>query len=81
MTEAAIRHWFERYSRTAPGGANHVLGRLRQILNFAVACGHIQSSPASATAFNRRAKLTRFLSRAEVGRLIRSPTPSSNACC
>ena len=69
ITEAAIRRWFERYSRTAPGGANHVLGRLRQILNFAVACGHIETNPAAAIAFNRRAKLTRFLSREEVGRL------------
>ena len=68
-TEAAIRRWFERYSRTAPGNANHVLGRLRQILNFAVACGHIERNPAAGIAFNRRPKLSRFLSREEVGRL------------
>ena len=67
--EAAIRRWFDRYSGTAPGNANHCLARLRQILNFAVACGHIQSNPADGTAFNRRPKLTRFLSRDEVGRL------------
>ena len=67
--EAAIRRWFERHSRTAPGNANHVLGRLRQILNFAIACGHIESNPAAGIAFNRRPQLTRFLSREEVARL------------
>ena len=69
ITEAAIRRWFDRYSRTAPGNANHVLGSLRQILNFAVACGHIERNPAAGIAFNRRPKLTRFLSREEVARL------------
>ena len=69
--EAGIRRWFERYSRTAPGNANHVLQRLKQILTFAVACGHIQRNPADGIAFNRRPKLTRFLSREEVTRLHR----------
>ena len=69
ITEAAIRRWFDRFSRTAPGNANHVLGSLRQILNFAVACGHIERNPAAGIAFNRRPKLTRFLSREEVARL------------
>ena len=69
ITEAAIRRWFDRYSRTAPGNANHVLGRLRQILNFATACGHIERNPAAGIAFNRRPKLTRFLSREEIGHL------------
>ena len=67
--EAAIRRWFGRYSRTAPGNANHCLARLRQILNFAVACGHIDTNPADGIAFNRRPKLTRFLSREELARL------------
>ncbi len=67
--EAAIRRWFERYSRTAPGNANHCLARLRQILNFAAACGHIESNPANGIELNRRPKLTRFLSREELGRL------------
>ena len=67
--EAAVRRWFERYSRTAPGNANHCLGRLQQILNFAVACGHIESNPAQRIVPNRRPALTRFLSRDEVGRL------------
>ena len=69
--EAGIRRWFDRFSRTAPGNANHVLARLRQMLNFAVACGHIESNPAQGIAFNRRAKLTRFLSREEIARLHR----------
>ena len=72
MTEARIRRWFDRYSRTAPGNANHVLARLRQMLNFAVACGHIESNPAEGIVFNRRPKLTRFLSREEVARLYRA---------
>ena len=67
--EAAIRRWFDRYSRTAPGNANHCLGRLRQILNFAIAFGHIRSNPADGIAFNRRSGLTRFLSREELARL------------
>ena len=69
IAEAAVRRWFDRYSRTAPGNANRVLERLRQIMNFAAACGHIERNPADGIAFNRRAKLTRFLSREEVARL------------
>ena len=69
LGEAGIRRWFDRHSRTAPGNANHCLACLRQILNFAVACGHIESNPATGIEFNRRPKLTRFLSREELGRL------------
>ena len=69
IREAAIRRWFERYSRRAPGNANHCLARLRQLLNFAVACGHIERNPADGIEFNRRPKLTRFLSREELARL------------
>ncbi len=67
--EAAIRRWFERYSRTAPGNANPCLARLRQILNFALACGHIEVNPVGRIAPNRRTALTRFLSREELARL------------
>ena len=67
--EVTIRRWFERYSRTAPGNANRVLARLQQILNFAVACGHIESNPARRIVANRRPALTRFLSREEIDRL------------
>ncbi len=67
--EAAIRRWFERYSRTAPGNANLCLARLRQILNFALACGYIERNPVGRIAPNRRPALTRFLSREELARL------------
>ena len=67
--EAAIRRWFERYSRTAPGNANHCLASLRQILNFAAACGHIDTNPVQRIVANRRPTLNRFLSREELGRL------------
>ncbi len=67
--EAAIRRWFDQYSRTAPGNANRILARLRQILNFAIACGHIESNPARRIVANRRPALTRFLSREEIARL------------
>ncbi|MCY3755494.1 MAG: tyrosine-type recombinase/integrase, partial [Alphaproteobacteria bacterium] len=69
ITPAHVRRWFERYSRTAPGGANRSLGILGQILNFAVACGHVETNPATGIAFNRRPALTRFLSREEIARL------------
>ena len=67
--EAGIRRWFDRYSRTAPRNANLALARLRQILNFAIACGHIERNPAASIAFNRRPPLSRFLSREEITRL------------
>ena len=69
IREAGIRRWFDRYSRTAPRNANLTLERLRQILNFAIACGYIENNPAVGIAFNRRPVLTRFLSREELGRL------------
>ena len=67
--EAGVGRWFDRYSRTAPGNANHTLARLQQILNFAVACGYLESNPAKGIEFNRRPKLTRFLSRRRIDRL------------
>ena len=69
ITPARIRRWFDAYSRTAPGGANHALDILRQIMNFAVACGHIDANPARGIRKNRRPALTRFLSREEIARL------------
>ena len=64
-----VHAWFDRYSRTAPGGANRTLDVLRQILNHAVARGHISANPTRGVKRNPRPKPTRFLSRAEVGRL------------
>ena len=64
--------WFDAYSRTAPGGANHALKLLRQILEFALARGLITVNPARDVTMNRRNALTRFLSRDELRRLHRA---------
>ena len=69
ITRAGVTRWFDEYSRTAPGGANHVLDLLRRILNHAVACGHLQTNPTRGVKPNPRRKLTRFLSQEEVRRL------------
>ncbi|MYE01802.1 MAG: tyrosine-type recombinase/integrase [Alphaproteobacteria bacterium] len=69
ITPAQVERWFERYSRTAPGGANRDLDILNQIMNYAVACGHVETSPTGSVRRNRRPALTRFLSREEVARL------------
>ena len=67
MTGAQLSRWFDAFSRTAPGNANHALALLRQIMNFAVACGYIEKNPTQGI----RPRLTRFLSREEIGRLHR----------
>ena len=64
-----VHLWFDAYSATAPGGANRTLDVLRQILSYAVACGHRRSNPARGVTRNPRVKPTRFLSRAEILRL------------
>ena len=61
-----VRRWFDAVSRTAPGSANYALGVLRQIFNFAIACGYIETNPTRGLKKNRRAPLTRFLSRDEI---------------
>ena len=71
ITPAGIRRWFDGFSRAAPGNANHGLALLRQIMNFAVACGDIEKNPTRGIRPNRRPRLTRFLSREEIGRLHR----------
>ena len=71
VSQARIRRWFDAFSRTAPGNANRTLDLLRQIMNFAVACGHIDTNPTHGMKSNRRPALTRFLSRDEIGRLHR----------
>ncbi|MCY4469963.1 MAG: site-specific integrase [Thiotrichales bacterium] len=72
ITRTEVLHWFNAYSRTAPGGANHALRILRQILEFAIARGHLEINPARDVAMNRRTALTRFLSRDELQRLHRA---------
>ena len=66
-----IGRWFDRFSRTAPGNANHALDLLTQIVNFAIARGHLDTNPARSVERNRRQALTRFLSREEIARLHR----------
>ena len=71
ITLAQVTQWFDRFSQTAPGNANHALDLLRQIMNFAIARSHIDTNPALAVKKNRRQALTRFLSREEITRLHR----------
>ena len=66
-----VERWFDAYSRTAPGGANKALDILGQIVNAALAAGHVQTAPAKGIAKNPRPKLTRFLSAQEIERLHR----------
>ena len=72
IARADVARWFDAYSRDAPGGANRALDTLRQIMNFAIARGHIGTNPARGIARNRRPRLDRFLSREEVERLHRA---------
>ena len=69
IDRTGVIRWFEGYSTTAPGGANSALLMLRQIMNHAVARGHIETNPTRGVKRNPRPKLTRFLSREEIGRL------------
>ena len=64
-----VERWFDTYSKTAPGGANHALQLLRQILNAAVDAGLIPANPTAGIRRNPRPKLTRFLSTDEIDRL------------
>ena len=72
ITPARIGRWFDAFSRTAPGNANHALDLVRQIMNFAVARGHVETNPARGVQRNRRTPLNRFLSRDEIARLHRA---------
>ena len=46
ITRSRVNRWFDQYSRSAPGGANHTLVILSGILNHAIVCGHITMNPA-----------------------------------
>ena len=61
--------WFDRYSGTAPGGANRVLNVLHQILSHAELLGHLEINPASGIRRNPARTFNRFLSRDETHRL------------
>ena len=69
ITRIILDQWFDGYSHTAPGGANRALSTLRWLLNHAVDCGLIETNPTHGIRANPRRKLTRFLSREEIGRL------------
>ena len=69
ITRSRVNRWFDQYSRSAPGGANHALDTLSGILNHAIICGHITINPARGVRRNPRRKMTRFLSREEIRRL------------
>ena len=69
ITQAEVRRWFDEFSRTAPGNANNALKLLRQIMNFAIARGYIDTNPSRGLRRNRRPPLTRFLSLEEIRRL------------
>ncbi|MDE0241573.1 MAG: tyrosine-type recombinase/integrase [bacterium] len=69
ITPVMVLRWFDECSRTAPSNANKCLQTLRQILNHAIACGHVPSNPASDIKLNPERKITRFLSREELDRL------------
>ncbi len=71
IAPAQVRRWFDAFSRTAPGNANNALKLVRQIMNFAIACGYIDTNPTRGIKRNRRTPLTRFLSREEIARLHR----------
>ena len=64
-----VIRWFDRYSATAPGGANRVLELMRQIMNHAKVHGHLETNPASGIRRNPARRLNRFLSRDEIIRL------------
>ncbi len=71
ITRSMALGWFESYSKSAPGNANHALSLLRLILNHAIACGHIETNPMLGIRRNPGRKMTRFLSREEIARLHR----------
>ena len=69
IDRTGVIRWFEGYSAAAPGGANSALLVFRQIMNHAISRGHIETNPTRGLKRNPRPKLTRFLSREEIGRL------------
>ena len=69
ITKAMVIEWFERKSRTAPGGANHALNTLGMIMGFAVERGLLKGNPARRIRKNPARKMTRFLSIEEMERL------------
>ena len=71
ITRSMALRWFEACSSEAPGAANKALNLLQQILNHAIACGHIDANPVRGIRRNPGRKMTRFLSQGEIARLHR----------
>ncbi len=71
ITRGMVGRWFETYGRAAPGAANVALDILGQILNHAIAVGHIATNPTRGIRRNPRKDRTRFLSRREILHLHR----------
>ena len=69
INRSIVLEWFDRYSQTAPAGANRTLDILRQVFNYAIECGHMDSNPARGVRHNPRPKVTRFLSQDEAARV------------
>ena len=59
------------YSRKSPGAANKALQLLTQVLAAAAVAGHSDRNPALGIKKNRRRKMARFLSAAEIDELHR----------
>ena len=63
IDRTGVIRWFEGYSAAAPGGGNSALLVFRQVMNYAISRGHIETNPTRGLKRNPRPKLTRFLSR------------------
>ncbi len=72
LSPNAVHRWFDRYSATAPTGANHALKLLRRILQYAVTCGHLHRNPTRSVRLNPGIQHTRFLARDELRRVHRT---------
>ena len=72
IAPADVHDWFDRSSARAPGAANRALEILHQILNYAVSCEHIPANPSRGIRQNPKTRITRFLSKGEIGRLHRT---------
>ncbi|MDE0239481.1 MAG: site-specific integrase [bacterium] len=65
-----VHLWFDRFSETAPGGANRTLSVLCQFMNHARVHGHVATNPASGIRRNPERRFNRFLTRDETRRLL-----------
>lgn len=65
-----VAEWFDRYSKTHPGGANRSLEILHEMMNFAISLGHITVNPAKGITKNPKRTMTRFLGQNEIAQLL-----------